>query len=100
MPATFLNSILYNLALEIACIHARCTEVDLSRVLVADVPGSHEVKKDWQQLLHSVRAHASVQRGCGFKSCQVQGFFSFLYPLSSVSMILVPQGGATLLIFL
>ena len=40
-------SILYNLAWEIARIRARCTEANLSRVRVADVPGSHEVKKIW-----------------------------------------------------
>ena len=48
----------------------------------------------------TVERTSSKQRGRGFESCRVLCFFSFLYPLSSASLIQVPQGGETLIIFL
>ena len=39
-------------------------------------------------------------RGIGIESHQVMGLLSFLlYPISSASLVQVPNGGATLLIF-
>ena len=36
----------------------------------------------------------------GSNTARCWGFYSLLYPISSASLIQVPQGGATLLIFL
>ena len=47
----------------------------------------------------SGRAHVSNQRGHGFESHHIL-WFSLLYLLTCASLIQVPRGGATLLIFL
>ena len=71
-------------------------QVDKLKSILDDVSniGGHG-----QQLLHTGRGHASIQRGSGFKSCQVVGFSFPLYPVSSASSIQVLRGGATLLNF-
>ena len=50
----------------------------------------HVSLKCGQRLQQSSRAHASKQRGCGFKSRRVLGFF-LLYPISSASLIMEVQ---------
>ena len=40
-----------------------------------------------QRLQHRGRVHASLSRGCGFRSCQVSGYFSLLF----ISLLITPS---------